>query len=312
MRFLSVHALAFLSLPFPVSCYETYDYIIAGGGTAGLVIANRLSANPSITVAVIEPGGDERGNTNVTSVSAYLTAFNTSIDWQYSIVPQEGLGGRNLMYHAGKALGGTSTINGMTYIRGDKAEIDAWETLGNEGWNWDALWPYYKGVENYTSPTAAQVAAGASWSPAFHGEQGLLTTGYPFEMTNSSFHTTVQETWSNLGYPLNKDINGGDVRGFSVWPQTLDRDADVREDAARAFLYPFTARTNLVVIRGTVRKVVWKARKVGCSKVEAQGVEYVTLDGETVVLNATKEVILSAGALRSPIILELSGVGNPR
>ncbi|KAI0127401.1 GMC oxidoreductase [Xylariales sp. AK1849] len=300
-----------VAIPVLAQCQETYDYIVAGAGTAGLVVANRLSADPSITVAVVEPGGDERTNPNVTSVLGYLTAFNTSIDWQYSIVPQSGLQGRDMQYHAGKAIGGTSTINGMTFLRGDAAEIDAWESLGNTGWNWDALWPYYTGVENFTIPTEAQVESGASYNPDFHGEEGRLKTGYAFELLNGTFYETVQETWGVLGLQRVEDPNGGDMRGFSVWPQTLDRDADMREDAARAFWQPIEERPNLKIVRGTVRRIVWKKEEDGCDELAAEGVEYITDQGETAVLGANKDVILSAGALRSPLILELSGVGNP-
>ncbi|KAH8668551.1 GMC oxidoreductase [Xylariales sp. PMI_506] len=289
-------------------CTAQYDYIIAGAGTAGLVVANRLSANPSTNVLVIEPGTDQRGNPNVTSVLGFLTAFNTSIDWQYDIVPQASLAGRNMQYHAGKAIGGTSTINGMTYIRGDSAEVDAWELLGNDGWNWDSLWPHYKAVESFEVPTKAQIAdGGASYNPSFHGESGLLKTGYPWEVVNGSFHDIVQDTWATLGYPLNPDPNGGDVRGFAVFPMTADRNRDIREDAATAFLWPFVNRKNLKVIQGTVRNIVWKT---GASTLTAQGVEYLDPTGKVVSVSAKKEVILSAGAIRSPLILERSGVGN--
>ncbi|KAI1847903.1 hypothetical protein JX266_006016 [Neoarthrinium moseri] len=290
---------------------ESYDYIIAGGGTSGLVVANRLSADPSIRVLVIEAGRDERTNPNVTSVSGFLSAFNTSIDWAYNVVPQQSLYGRDMQYHSGRALGGTSTINGMTFLRGDAPEVDAWEALGNPGWNWDALWPHYTGVENFTVPTAAQIAAGVSWTPEFHGEQGELTTGYPYSLLNGSFHEAWGATWANWGLPHNEDMNGGDIRGYSVWPSTLDRDANVREDAARAFLHPVEARPNLKVIQGTVRRVLWKKGASGCEAIEAEGVEYLSASGETLTLSANKEVILSAGSLRSPLILELSGVGHP-
>ncbi|KAK9413290.1 putative Glucose oxidase [Seiridium unicorne] len=307
MRLQSFRAVLATILPPLAACQDTYDYIIAGAGTCGLVVANRLSADPDITVLVIEPGLDQRINPNVTSVTGFLTAYNTSIDWAYTVVPQASLAGRDMQYHAGKAWGGTSTINGMTYLRGDRAEVDAWETLGNPGWNWDALWPHYKGVERFEVPTAAQVAAGASWNPSFHGLEGDLTTGYPFELYNGSLHETWRQTWEGLGFPWNDDANGGDIRGISIWPQTLDRDADTREDSARAFLHPVETRPNLKIIQGTVKKLVWKEGKDSC---EADGVEYLTASGDSVVLKAQKEVILSAGALRSPLILESSGIGH--
>ncbi|KAF3024920.1 hypothetical protein E8E14_013026 [Neopestalotiopsis sp. 37M] len=288
---------------------EIYDYIIAGAGTCGSVVANRLSSDPNLTVLVIEPGLDERTNPNVTSVLGFLTAFNTSIDWAYNITPQAGLGGRDLQYHAGKAWGGTSTINGMTFLRGDRAEVDAWEALGNTGWNWDALWPHYKGVERFEVPTPAQTEAGASWNPDFHGLEGELATGYPYELINGSIHDTWRQTWEGLGFPWNEDANGGDIRGISIWPYTLDRDADVREDASRAFIQPVESRPNLKIIQGTVKRLTWK-EDVGTCEAEADGVEYLTAAGETITVQAQKEVILSAGALRSPLILESSGIGQ--
>lgn len=291
-------------------CQESYDYIIAGAGTCGSVVANRLSSNPDTTVLVIEPGLDERSNPNVTSVLGFLSAFNTSIDWAYSVVPQTSLGGRDMQYHAGKAWGGTSTINGMTYLRGDRAEVDAWEKLGNDGWNWDALWPHYKAVERFEVPTPAQAAAGASWDPAFHGLAGELTTGYPFELLNGTLHETWRQTWEGLGFPWNPDANGGDIRGISIWPETLDRDADTREDASRAFLQPIVSRPNLKIIQGTVKRLTWREGNATC-EADADGVEYLTAAGDSVTVQARKEVILSAGSLRSPLILESSGVGHP-
>ncbi|KAI1484407.1 glucose oxidase [Biscogniauxia mediterranea] len=289
---------------------QAYDYVIAGAGTCGLVLANRLSEDPNVSVAVIEPGADVRNNPNVTDVSAFTVAFNTSIDWQYVTTPQPGAGNRSIAYHAGKAIGGTSTINGMTYIRGDKAEFDAWEALGNEGWNWETLFPYFKQVERFTVPSAAQEAAGATYQPDYHGEGGDIYTGFPSRLINGSLHETVQKSWEALGYPLNEDVNGGDVRGFSVWPQTLNRDANIRDDAARAYYYPVEGRPNLRVINGTVSRIIWVNTTTSSADAIAEGVEYITPDGQLVKIDATKEVILSAGALRSPLILERSGVGN--
>ncbi|KAI0866784.1 GMC oxidoreductase [Xylaria cubensis] len=290
---------------------ETYDYIIAGAGTCGLVLANRLSANPKIRVAVIEPGEDVRNNVNVTDPSLFTVAYDTPIDWQYSTTPQPAAGNRTIPWHAGKAIGGTSTINGMTYIRGDKPQFDAWESLGNEGWNWETLFPYYKKAEKFTIPSAAQAAAGATYEPAVHGEAGHVHTGFPFFLTNSSFHELATDTWGELGFPLIQDDNVGSVRGFSVWPQTLDRDQNLRYDSARSYYYGVEDRPNLTIIKGTVKKINWAHSSNTSQVAVAEGVEYVTPDGKLVELKAADEVILSAGALRSPLILESSGVGNP-
>ncbi|XXH04816.1 hypothetical protein Hte_011238 [Hypoxylon texense] len=305
-----------LALGIKARC-ETFDYVIAGAGTCGLVLANRLSEDPSIKVAVIEPGDDVRNNPNVTDVTAFTLALGTEIDWQYTTTPQPAGGNMSIPFHAGKAIGGTSTINaladrpGMTYIRGDKAEFDAWEYLGNDGWNWEAIYPYMKQIERFSPPTVAQQAAGASFNPEYHGEDGTVTTAFPFELSNGTFHELAQQAWKKLGYPLNPDVNSGETRGFSVWPQTLDRDADIREDAARAYYYPAEQRANLKIIKGTVTKITWADPVTSNSPLSANGIEYQTPDGQTLAITATREVLLSAGAVRSPLILERSGIGNP-
>ncbi|KAI1200065.1 GMC oxidoreductase [Nemania serpens] len=292
----------------PTSGAPEFDYIIAGAGTCGLVLANRLSADPRIRVAVIEPGEDVRNNVNVTDPSLFTVPYGTSIDWQYSTTPQPAAGNRKIDWHAGKAIGGTSTINGMTYIRGDKAQFDAWQGLGNEDWTWESLYPYYLKAEKFTVPSTAQASAGATYDPEAHGEAGQVHTGFPFSFTNSSFHSVAAETWETLGYELIEDVNAGSVRGFSVWPQTLDRDQNIRFDAARAYYYAVEGRPNLTLIKGTVKKITWADSKTAAV---AEGVEYVAPDGKLVSIAAAKEVILSAGALRTPLILESSGVGNP-
>ncbi|KAI1182866.1 GMC oxidoreductase [Nemania serpens] len=288
-----------------------FDYIIAGAGTCGLVLANRLSADPRTRVAVIEPGEDVRNNVNVTDPALFTVPFGTSIDWQYSTTPQPAAGNRTIAWHAGKAIGGTSTINGMTYIRGDKAQFDAWQSLGNEGWTWEALHLYYLKAEKFTIPSTAQAAAGATYDPEVHGEAGHVHTGFPFSFTNSSFHSLAAETWGTLGYEINEDVNAGSVRGFSAWPQTLDRDRNIRFDAARAYYYAVEGRPNLTLIKGTVKKITWADSKAAGRAAVAEGVEYVAPDGKLVSIAVAKEVILSAGALRTPLILESSGVGNP-
>lgn len=200
----------------------------------------------------------------------------------------------------------------MTYIRGDKAQFDAWQSLGNEGWTWEALHLYYLKAEKFTIPSTAQAAAGATYDPEVHGEAGHVHTGFPFSFTNSSFHSLAAETWGTLGYEINEDVNAGSVRGFSAWPQTLDRDRNIRFDAARAYYYAVEGRPNLTLIKGTVKKITWADSKAAGRAAVAEGVEYVAPDGKLVSIAVAKEVILSAGALRTPLILESSGVGNPR
>lgn len=201
-----------------------FDFIIAGGGTSGLLLANRLSANPSTTVVIIEPGQDVRTNPNVSDPAKFLgeAAFDTSIDWAYLTTPQPHAAGRTLELHAGKAVGGISTINGMTYIRADAAEIDAWAALESEGWSWESLLPYYRRVESFSPPTVAQTAASASYEAQFHGAEEFLKVGNLYTLPNGSFHGIVRDTWEGLGYAVNPEVNSGDTRGFDVWPMTVD------------------------------------------------------------------------------------------
>jgi choline dehydrogenase-like flavoprotein len=198
----------------------------------------------------------------------------------------------------------------MTYVRAEKSQIDSWEAIGNPGWSWDDLFPYYKKQEYFDYPTAAQIAAGASDVASDHGEDGPLKVGYSYGLLNGSFHETVETTWRDLGIPHTPDANGGHVRGFTVWQSTLDREANVREDAARAYYYPFQSRPNLrIYLNTTANRILWNSSP-GHDAV-ADGVEITSSDGAVRVLKAKREVILSAGSLRSPAILELSGIGNP-
>ncbi|KAI0163409.1 glucose oxidase [Pestalotiopsis sp. NC0098] len=289
---------------------ETFDYVIAGGGTAGMVLANRLSEDPGVRVAVVEAGADARAYPNVTRIDLDgLNYINASVDWAYTSVPQPGIGNRSLLYHAGKALGGTSNINGMVYLRGDEAQFDAWETLGNEGWNWRTLLEYYKRSENFTIPSAAQTAAGVTFEEQFHGRDGFLTTGMPNGLDNSTFPADYLRAWNELGVPHNADPEGGVTEGFAIHPQTLDRDAGVRETAARAYYTPVEGRSNLKIIQGTVSRLVW-ADTYG-EGIVASGVEYLDTSGVLSTVTVAKEVIVSAGTLRCPLVLEASGIGNP-
>lgn len=196
----------------------------------------------------------------------------------------------------------------MTYIRGDKAQFDAWEAMGNPGWDWDTMFKYYKEIEKFFEPTDAQTEAGGLFNPEFHGDDGDLHVGFTPVLQNGSFYSIATETWGELGQDLNKDPNGGETEGFSVWPQTLDPEKNRRSDSATTFLWPVEKRTNLKLVNGTGSRVLWKG---GRDAPEAAGVEYFTHSNDSVVLHADKEVILSAGSLRTPLILEKSGVGNP-
>lgn len=197
-------------------------------------------------------------------------------------------------------------------MRAASQQIDAWEQqLSNTGWNWSNLFPYYKKSESFTIPTRAQTAAGASYDPAFHGEAGPLKVGYAYNLNNGSLFSRVASAWESLGVGKNEDVNGGNITGYTVGPSTLDRENNVREDAARAYYFPVQGRSNLhVFLNTTARKIIWGSN-LGATYT-ASGVEVLNPKGEIEVINATREVIVSAGTLRSPAILEHSGIGNPK
>ncbi|KAL7942813.1 GMC oxidoreductase [Trichoderma barbatum] len=305
-----VLAIASLPLQSLATSVDSYDYIIVGAGTSGLLLANRLTEDVNINVAVIDPGADERNNENVVNPLTWLGLSGTSVDWKYSSVPQENIGGRVLAYTAGRGIGGTSLINGMTYIRGDRAQFDVWKKLGNPGWDWDTMLQYYKKVERFIPPLPWQEAAGALYEEKYHGASGELHVGFSPVLLNGSFYRDAKETWAALGQDLNKDVNSGSTTGFDVWPQTLDPVKNVRCDSATAFYWPAQNRPNLRLINGTVSRILWKSGK--SKEREASGVEFVSPNGRRKTVSAREEVILSAGALRTPLILELSGVGNPK
>ncbi|KAJ5115996.1 hypothetical protein N7456_000344 [Penicillium angulare] len=286
-----------------------YDFVIVGGGTSGLVVANRLSEKPDITVAVIEAGDSVFNNPNVTTVTGYGLAFDSDIDWAYKTEDQTYADGKKQTMRAGKAIGGTSTINGMSYTRAQDVQIDVWEAVGNKGWNWNTLFPYYKKSEHFQVPTPDQVDHGADYYSSYHGTSGPLKVGWPYFMTNSSLVPAIDQTLRQLDVPYNRDVNGGQMVGFTVHPDTIDREANIREDAARAYYWPYQARPNLKIITNTyANKIIWDDSKHGDAV--ATGVEVTSVNG-TETIYASKEVILSAGSLKSPVILELSGIGNP-
>ena len=197
------------------------------------------------------------------------------------------------------------------------AQIDAWEQIGNTGWNWSSLWPYYKKSEHIQPPTPSQAAHGITYEPNAHGFDGPLAVGWSIHDAPGNTTALVGQTWNNLGYPTLQDDNTGSLRGFYVWPRTLNRTADIREDAARAYYWPISNRPNLHAYTFTTAdKIVWdedKPQLTGYgSGALAMGIQVTTSAGTKQNIKASREVILSAGSLRSPVILEQSGVGNPQ
>lgn len=197
----------------------------------------------------------------------------------------------------------------MNYLRAQISQIDSWETLGNDGWNWTTLWPYYLKHENFEVPADWQIADGASYNPAYHGTDGPLKVGYVNGLSNSTIFESWNSTITASGIPYEADLNGGSMVGFSMQPKYVDQKANIRVDAGNAYYWPVANRTNLYMFSNTYAdKIVWNSTQ---GTVVAGGVAVTAADGTTSTIYANMEVILSAGALRSPVILELSGIGNP-
>ncbi|ODM22452.1 hypothetical protein SI65_00040 [Aspergillus cristatus] len=300
-------ACAFLATA-AVATGPLYDYVIVGGGTSGLVVANRLSEDPNVSVVVIEAGYSVHDNDNVTAANGYGKAFGTEIDYQYESVNQTYAGNSKQTLRAGKALGGTSTINGMSYTRAEDVQIDAWKELGNRGWSWNSLFPYYQKSEQLTRPSPDEIAAGASYNESAHGYDGPLHVGFN-NMQEGNLTTPLNQTYDKLGIPWVEDVNDGRMRGFNVFPETINHELGIREDAARAYYWPYRSRPNLIVMTKTrANKILWSDDNA-TGGVSASGVE-IQSGNITSVVKARKEVILSTGSIRTPALLELSGVGN--
>ena len=210
------------------------DFIIVGAGTCGLILANRLSADPANTVTLIEAGPDERNNDNITDPQA-TGIDGSALDWAYTSTIQPGLDGRNTTCKAGRLVGGTSMLNGMMYVRPDAEVINAWETLGADGWNWKSLWPYYLLTETFTTPTKEQEKVLGAYDPRFHGDDGEVDVCYPYELANGTFPDLVESAWNSLGFSTTCDANGARVAGFFARPMTIQRDSGERESSASGF-----------------------------------------------------------------------------
>ncbi len=265
----------------------SYDYVIVGAGSAGCVLANRLSEDPNTRVLLLEAGGKDNYIWTKIPVGYLYCIGNPRTDWCFSTQAEKGLGGRSIGYPRGRVLGGCSSINGMLYLRGQAADYDTWRQLGNIGWAWDDVLPYFKKSEDHF--------AGAS---EFHGSGG----DWRVEKQRLSWEIldAFLDACEQAGIPKTEDFNTGNNEGVGYFQVNQRR--GWRWSTAKGFLKPVQRRPNLTVQTGAMVKRVSLEGKV------AQGVEYV-VDGRAVTAKARAETILSAGAIGSPQILMLSGIG---
>ncbi|XP_065913888.1 alcohol dehydrogenase [acceptor]-like [Dysidea avara] len=270
-----------------------YDYIIVGAGTAGCVLANRLTEDPNTTVLLLEAGPlDTKHGLKIPLISALF--YNSDIDWQYKTVPQRNgfvaSKDRVVVLPAGKVVGGTSSINTLFYVRGNPTDYDGWAAAGAEGWNYDEVLPYFLKSENSLLGEDSK----------YHSTGGPLTVSYSTS-ASSVFGDAFLKAGKNLGYTVG-DYNGESQFRFSRLQAMIENGK--RVSSADAFLHPVIDRDNLYIGTGVVvQKVLFNE-----DNSKAIGVKYIQGDVEQIV-KAKKEIILSAGAIRSPHILLLSGIG---
>jgi choline dehydrogenase-like flavoprotein len=264
-----------------------YDYIIIGGGSAGCVLAARLSEDPNTKVCLLEAGPADTNVLIHCPAGLALLAQTRLANWALETVPQAGLNGRRGYQPRGKVLGGSSSINAMIYLRGPREDYDHWASLGNAGWGYDDLLPYFRRAEN-----------NERGADAFHGVGGPLNV---MDLRSPSRYGPVfVEAARQAGFKLNPDFNGADQEGVGMY-QVTHKNGE-RWSAAKGYLTPNVARPNLEVVTGAhTTRILLEGRR-------AVGVE-VRVGGALQQLKASREVLLCAGALQSPQILMLSGIG---
>ena len=274
---------------------STFDYIIVGAGTAGCVLANRLSANPKTQVLLLEAGKKDDYFWIDIPVGYLYTIGNPRTDWCYQTEPDPGLNGRSIGYARGKVLGGCSSINAMIYMRGQRDDFDHWQSLGNKDWGWDDVLPIFKMSEDYQ-----------------HGPDDFHGVGGEMRVEERRVNWEILDAWrdaaAEFGIPKIKEFNRGDNFGNAYFQMNQRR--GVRWNATKAYLRPAENRPNLTVLSNVLVEKV--ELNNSSQRPRATGVKIRRADKSSTIFKADQEVLLSAGAIGSPQICLLYTSPSPR
>jgi len=266
-----------------------FDFVIIGAGSAGCALANRLSADPKYSVALVEAGGKDTNPWIHIPVGYFKTMGNPKLDWRYNTQPDPGLSGREIPWPRGRVLGGSSSINGLLYVRGQVEDFNHWRQLGNTGWAWDDVLPYFKRAETWNSDGKVDPVRG---------------TEGPLSVSPTPLKRDIVDKWVEAavaaGFRRNADYNGAEQEGVGYFQLTVAKGR--RCSSAKAYLKPASNRKNLKIITDA------QAEKILIQDGRAFGVT-VNIRGQSQNIYARREIVLSAGSIGSPQILMLSGIG---
>ena len=269
---------------------ETFDYVIVGAGAAGSIVAARLAEDPSVSVCVLEAGPSDRRPYVHIPAGFTRTLTQEAITWPFKTEPTANTGGRAIATTQGRVVGGSGSINGMIYVRGQPADFDNWAQLGNRGWGYKDVLPYFMRSERRVGPGDARI----------HGRSGAIP------VSDMDWHHPISEAFIaaavNAGLPRNPDYNAGGQEGVGYFQRTIDR--GFRISSAEGFLRPAMKRGNVKLLTNA------RATAVTLEGMRAMGVRFVRRrGGEETVINARREVIVCAGTVNTARLLQLSGIG---